>query len=168
MRLVRDHCGLPAGAPVLEVGCNAGRNLEHLFGAGHRNLSAIEINADAIALLRRSFPDMAARLDLRHGPAENLLPGFPSAHFDLVFTMAVLEHLHDDSESVFAGIARVCRRFLITIEDEHRVSWRHFPRNYRKVFEPLGLAQILEQRCDPAIHGLSEVHVARVFRRAQG
>ncbi len=109
---------------------------------------------------------MAPRLDLHEGPAEELLPRLPDGRFDLVYTMAVLEHVHDDAAQVFAGIARVCRSFLITIEDERRTSWRHFPRNYRRIFELLGLAQLHEERCERETHGLSPAHVARVFRRA--
>ena len=41
---------------------------------------------------------------------------------DLVFTMAVLEHIHLDSEWVFSEMARIAKKYLITIEDEKNSS----------------------------------------------
>src|SRR3546814_8910797 len=47
-------------ARILELGCNVGRNLHYLHQAGYTNLHAIEINEEAVRLLRESFPDSAA------------------------------------------------------------------------------------------------------------
>jgi hypothetical protein len=44
------------------------------------------------------------------GPAETVLPTYAPRSVDLVFTMAVLEHIHPASRTVFAEIARVARR----------------------------------------------------------
>jgi hypothetical protein len=78
--------------------------------------------------------------------------------------MAVLEHLHPDSEWVFAEMVRVCQRLLITIEDEGGRSSHHTPRNYRTVFEGLGLEQIAE--IDPrGLGDLPREFRARVFVR---
>jgi 2-polyprenyl-3-methyl-5-hydroxy-6-metoxy-1,4-benzoquinol methylase len=163
VRLIRERCGLGPLAAILEVGCNAGRNLQFLHEEGYQNLAAVEISAPAIELLRHSFPEMAARLTLHQGAAEEELQKLPDKTFELVYTMAVLEHIHEDGEVVLDQIARVCGRHLITIEDEHKVSWRHFPRDYRRVFEARGLRQVFSERCDPERHGLTAVHVVRVF-----
>jgi hypothetical protein len=78
--------------------------------------------------------------------------------------MAVLEHIHRDSEWIFRKLARCTRRFLVTIEDEGSVSERHFPRDYGEVFQALGLTQIECVR-DLRSHGLSHSFVARVFEK---
>lgn len=150
---------------VLEIGCNVGRNLYHLFSAGYTNLTGIEINEEAVRLLRAAFPDMAGQIVVHNAPAETVLPGMAADTFDLVFTMAVLEHIHRDSEWLFGDIARVTKEYLITIEDEEHISWRHFPRNYRKVFERLGLREIHSEDCSD-IPGLGPGFVARVFRKS--
>ncbi len=104
-------------------------------------------------------------MKIHNSSIEDALPQMNSNRYGLVFTMAVLEHLHTDSERCFADIARITRDHLITIEDESKVSWRHFPRLYQRVFEPLGLQQIEATVCNEEEHGLSKVHVARVFRK---
>ncbi len=163
--LAARHCD-PAMA-VLEVGCNAGRNLDFLYRAGFCDLHAIEINAQALELLRNTFPEWAGEAQLHNRAIEDVLPAMDSDRFGLVFTMAVLEHIHSDSAEVFAEIARVTKDYLITIEDERRVSSRHFPRQYQQIFEPLGLQQIEATVCNDREHGLSDVHVARVFRKSR-
>lgn len=82
--------------------------------------------------------------------------------YDLIYTMAVLEHIHPDSEWVFGELARATSGTLITIEDERAVTWRHFPRNYREVFEAQGLRQVHEARLT-ATEDL-DGFLARVFK----
>lgn len=162
VELVRRHA--PPGARILEIGCNAGRNLDHLFRAGFTNLSAIEISQGAIDTFRSVYPATAAATTVHLGPVEEQIRGLDDRSFDLVFTMAVLEHIHEDSNAVFAEIARVTRGALITIEDEREYSDRTFPRNYRRVFEPLGLEQVEEIPGDE-IPDLFAGFVGRVFTR---
>ncbi len=156
----------PPPASVLELGCNAGRNLAFLFEAGYADLAAVEVNAGAIELFRAHHPAAASATRLHVGTLEEELPRLGDGAHDVVFTMAVLEHVHTSSEAVFRDIARVTGSTLVTIEDEAKVSWRHFPRDYRRVFEPLGLEQVEELRCDPERHALSDVHVLRVFQKS--
>jgi SAM-dependent methyltransferase len=165
LSLVRSHS--PTEPSILEIGCNVGRNLAHLHSAGFRNLAGVEINPRAIELLRREFPELAADADLYIGAAEEQLPRFDDRSFTVVFTMAVLVHIHPESESIFAEIERIAADTLIVIEDElNDYSQRHFQRNYRDVFEgELGLRQVEETPCRQDIHGLSKAYVARVFKR---
>jgi SAM-dependent methyltransferase len=150
-------------ATILELGCNVGRNLHYLHRAGFTELAAIEISEQAVAKLRSVFPDSAATAAIELSSLEDGLARRPSRSADLVFSMAVLEHIHEDSAAaVFRDIARVAGRYLVTIEDEKVVSWRHFPRRYDRVFEPLGLTQIEAIDCDD-VAGLGPDYVARVF-----
>jgi SAM-dependent methyltransferase len=128
-------------ARVLEIGCNAGRNLHCLEAAGFSNLSAIEISADALATMEATYPGLRTRAAIMHGAVETFIKDIPDKSFDVVYTMAVLEHIHKDSEWVFAEMVRIAKT-LVIIEDEWTVSWRHFPRNYRRVFERFGARQI--------------------------
>jgi SAM-dependent methyltransferase len=162
--LVED---LPTSAAILELGCNVGRNLHHLHQAGYTDLTAIEISADAVAELHRSYPDTAGRATILNKPAEDALPALAQGQFDLVFTMAVLVHIHPDSEQiVFLELARVARGRIVTLEDERSThSWRHFRRSYDEVFEPLGFQQTRSEQCNIARHGLPPAYQLRVFER---
>jgi len=163
VQIVSRHADPPAR--ILEVGCNVGRNLNALFEAGYRGLLAgIEISRDAVRLMKETYPAMAAAAQIYNAAVEDVVRGFGDRAFDLVFTMAVLEHIHTSSEWVFPEIARITNRYLVTIEDERGYSWRHFPRNYQRVFEPLGFRQIEQITCKE-IEGLGKDFIARVFVR---
>jgi SAM-dependent methyltransferase len=148
-------------AAILEIGCNAGRNLHHLYTAGFTHLGAIELSADAVALLRQTYPDMAA-ITIDNRPVETAIKAIADRSYDVVFTMAVLEHIHTESEWVFGDLQRVARQYIITIEDEKTISERHFPRNYRTIFETNGFRQMDEIRNTGVIRA---GFVARVFQR---
>jgi SAM-dependent methyltransferase len=160
--IVNRH--VPHQAPILEIGCNVGRNLHYLAGAGFTNLSGIEINEEAVRLLRATFPELEQTLRLWNEPVENAITKFHDRQFGLVYTMAVLEHIHPDSEWIFAEMARITGDVLMTIEDEHGVSWRHFPRDYGAIFQALGLQQVEVRGCDD-IEGLGADFRARVFKK---
>lgn len=161
VEIVRRHAA--PEARLLEIGCNVGRNLHHLHEAGYRTLTGIEISEDAIAALRAAFPDSAARADLHVGAAEDVLPTMAEGSFDLVFTMAVLEHIHPSSEWLFDDIRRICAGHLITIEDERSRSWRHYPRDYGALFTARGFEELWTEQV-PAETGLPSGFRARVFR----
>lgn len=151
-------------ARILELGCNVGRNLHFLHRGGFRSLHGIEINEKAVALLRAHYPELAQAGTVYNAPIEDVVPEFEDGAFDVVFSMATLEHLHTDSEWVFPHLARITRGALITVEDEHFRSERHFPRNYGDVFAPFGLREAEAVDCS-RVEGLGESFRARVFRK---
>lgn len=151
-------------AKILEIGCNVGRNLNYLFQAGFKNLEGIEINKKAVQLLKKTYPEMARHTKIYNVPIEEIIKELKDGEFDVVFTMAVFEHIHRDSEWTFSEAVRITKDFLITIEDEHNLSWRHFPRNYIKVFKPLGMKEIEEINCRE-VDGLNSGFFARIFKK---
>ena len=48
---------VPAQGRILDLGCNVGQNLDAVYGAGHGNLEAIEVNAAAVELLKQSYSE---------------------------------------------------------------------------------------------------------------
>jgi len=132
-------------ARIFEVGCNVGRNLNHLYRAGYTRLGALEISAAAVERLRSAYPRLATvKVDI--GAAETVLLTYPSRSFDVVFTMAVLEHIHPTSRVVFSEIARVARRYVLAIEPRGgRYTHRTYPWDVPREFEVLGL-RLLDRR----------------------
>lgn len=160
--LVRSH--IDPSCSLLEIGCNAGANLEHLYRAGFTRLAGIEINPDAVRLLKEAHPEMRSHAVIYNAAVEDVIRTLPDRGFDLVFTMAVLEHIHKESEWVFEEIVRITARYLITIEDERSSGWGHFRHNYGRIFRGLGLEEssVMDGR---GMAGLGEGFVARVFSR---
>ena len=135
---------LPKDARILEVGCNVGRNLAFLHDHGWTNVAGVEISPHAVRLLRKSYPQLS-QAEIHVGAAENLLPRMESDSFDLIFTMAVLEHLHPDSRSVFSDIARLSSHVL-AIEPDAHVSHRQYPYDIQAEFARVGLRFVTSRR----------------------
>ena len=157
---------ITAESALLEVGCNVGRNLNALYGQGFTNLAGIEISADALALMAQNFPEIANKATIHNCSVEDCIKAIPSGSIDMVYTMAVLEHIHTDSEWVFAEMVRISRGYVVTIEDEVCLTWRHFPRKYKEVFEGLGMKQVSCVKGDK-IKGLGKSFYGRVFKKGQ-
>ncbi len=166
-----ESVGVAREAPILELGCNIGRNLAYLARCGYRNLTAVEINGNALEVMKQVHPATARLARLIHSPLEQALPQLNDGTFELVFSMAVLEHVHSDSDSIFPHIARVARRFVLTVEDEVGEGPRHFRRDYGQVFRSLGLREVRTRAFadadaeESSLLGLEREFVMRLFER---
>jgi len=149
---------------VLEIGCNVGRNLNYLSHAGYKKLSGIEISTEAVKLMKKSYPVLCKSAKIYNSPVERIIKKLGDSQFDIVFSMAVLQHIHRDSEWIFREMARITKQYIITIEDEHGLTWRHFPRNYKTIFGKLNVVQVEQMNCKH-IKGLSKNFMARVFKK---
>ncbi|AEN05504.1 class I SAM-dependent methyltransferase [Halolamina sp.] len=152
---------LGTDARVLEIGCSSGRHLAHLHDGGFRNLHGIEINADAIEMLREEYPNLAADATFHVGDAGALLREFEDGAFDAVYTVETLQHIHpDEADAVFDEVAQVTDDLLITVENESargagaeddvEVSYVNdeFPlyhRDWKSIFTDRGFAQLLQE-----------------------
>ncbi|MCZ4495000.1 MAG: hypothetical protein JWP53_3931 [Conexibacter sp.] len=125
---------------VLEVGCNAGANLKGLHDHGYRDLAALEINPSAIDEMRRGFPELDPTVTI--GPVEQTLPTLADDSVDVVFSMAVLLHIHPSSVQVFQEMVRVARRYVCVIEAESSTLPYIFARNYQRIFEQAACTQL--------------------------
>ncbi len=161
---------LPKDARILEVGCNAGRNLAYLYDHGYTKVEGVEINPYAVDVLRETFPQLAGTT-VHIGAAGETLPKFADDAFDLVYTMAVLEHIHPDESTVFDDMARIGKQVL-AIEPKGRLSHRQFPHDIQKVFGDRGLTMVSDRsmaefpscKADKTIHAFN----AYRFRRPEG
>ena len=156
--LLAQH--VPANSGALEIGCNVGRNLNALREAGYGPLAAIEISEAAVKELRTAFPDLAATANIINKSVEEAIVEIADDAYDVVFSMAVLLHIHPDSDWILEHIARVAKSFVVTIEDEATSNPRIFPRKYKDIFEGLGLEQVAE-----STPSMLPKYTARVFRK---
>jgi SAM-dependent methyltransferase len=134
---------------VLEVGCNAGTNLDGLFRAGFTKLYGIEINRNAIQEMGTSYPDLYRAAFKIAGDAVEVVRYLPDRYFDMVFSMAVLMHIHPSgSDSLFRDMARISDKYICTIEKERDRTVYIFPRNYKEIFESLGMVELYHEELD--------------------
>ena len=152
---------------VMEIGSNVGRNLEYLRRAGYEKQYGIEPSKKAVRVMKEEFPDLVKKVKIHTISVEEVIKDFDDKEFDVVFTMATFEHIHSDSEWVFEEVGRVAGKLIITIEDEVLNSWRHFPRNYKKIFESLRWRQVEEKNC-LGVPGLNANFTVRVFKKMRG
>ena len=143
---------------VLEVGCNCGRNMDHMLRAGYEDIEGVEINPKAVEYAREHFPEVASGMTV--SDAQSFLATKPPGSYDLIYTQSVLMHVPPEDDYLFEQMARVAGKMLFISEVEVQAGnlLRHkFNRNYREVFEALGWRQILLKPHDR--------RVMRVFTR---
>lgn len=145
---------IPTNSKILEIGCNCCRNLNYIYSKGYNRLTGIEVNQNAIDLQKELFQNLQARLI--NNSIEDCILKLNDNSFDIVFTMAVIQHIHLDSNWIFEHIARINKRCLIIIEVD-------IYRNYKNIFENLGYKQIEVRSCK-LIKGL-ERYKARIFKK---
>jgi SAM-dependent methyltransferase len=127
---------------ILEIGCNSGRNLNHLWQAGYKNIRGIEISEHAVKRLRVEYPSLAT-IPVDIGPAELSIQRYDRKSVDVIFTMSVLEHLHPDSRCLFREIARVAGKYVLAIEfRQGRRSHIQYPWDIKSEFIAAGLTFI--------------------------
>jgi len=102
-------------ATVLEIGCSSGRHLERFRRAGFDSLAGIELNPEALTVMRETFPELAARATFHHGDAEAILADWETDAVDVVYSVETLQHL---PATTFDEIARVAGELIVTAENE--------------------------------------------------
>jgi SAM-dependent methyltransferase len=128
-------------ASFLEIGCNAGRNLNYLFRQGYRNLAGIEINKASINnTLKEHFPELYKTGRFYIGNAAHEIKKIPSKSYDVTFSIAVLEHIPPADKRLFFDMARVTRSYIAIITGDNS---RVYPHNYDIMFEEFGYKKIL-------------------------
>ena len=133
---------------VLEVGCNAGPNLQWIIRrVDPAETFGIDVNIQALSRLRQRLPNVNAVMATARD-----LP-FRDRWFDLVFTAGVLIHQPDSTlPLVMAEVVRVSRRYVLcaeyfapeTVEVPYRGATgalfkRDYGTLYRELFPELAL-----------------------------
>jgi 2-polyprenyl-3-methyl-5-hydroxy-6-metoxy-1,4-benzoquinol methylase len=163
---ILEHAG--RDARVLEVGCGVGRHLAPLAEAGFSELAGVDVNADALDVLREKYPELAAVGEFHADTIEEYVQEVETDAFDAVFSVETLQHIHPDATWVFEELARISRDLVVTVENESGEygSVNHvddqlplYYRDWRAVFTELGLSEVetMERKRD----------TVRVFRQSE-
>ena len=131
---------LGENASFLEIGCNAGRNLNYLLKHGYADLAGIEINdASVNIVLKEHFPDLYEKGTFFTGNALDEIKKIPDKRYDVVFSIGVFEHIPYEDKALFNEIARVSKQYIGIITS---VRSRLFHYNYEKIFRNLGFTTV--------------------------
>jgi len=162
--LIKNKLNLKINEPILELGTNAGKVLNHLFSQGFQNITGIEINSNAINIMKKEYPNAHNNSNIINASLEDSLPQFKDNSFSLVFSIYVLFTIHPENNFIFEHIARISKKFIITIEAEDMVTKRCYPRNMKKIFEKLGFKEIFFEMTEGKIDNYPNLH-CRIFKK---
>jgi SAM-dependent methyltransferase len=127
---------LNENASFLEIGCNAGRNLNYLLNKGFTDLAGIEINETSIhKTLKEHFPKLYEVGQFYVGNAADEIRKIQDERYEVVFSIAVLEHIPPRDIRLFSDMVRVSKKYIAIITGENS---RVYPYNFEKLFEKLG------------------------------
>lgn len=135
---------LPLDASIMELGSGTGRNLAGLREVGFTNLRGVEINPDAIALGRKTFP-LLEGIDIQCAALEDVVNDLPVV--DCIYTVGLFMHLPPTSNWVFEVVSRKARKLIMTSENEDHgyvIAWQRF---YGKIFQGFGWTQVEREKC---------------------
>jgi SAM-dependent methyltransferase len=160
--VIETHC--PNTASALEIGCNVGRNLNYLATVQGMKVAGIEYSDHAIRLLRQTYRGLDEST-VYSGDAVQQIKRIDDKSFDLVFSMAVLMHLHPSTpDEFFVDLARVARKHLIFIENCRGGTERSWSRDYKAIIEGSGVATQIHEGSPPCEFPEFDGYTTHVFK----
>lgn len=134
VRVFKKH--VRTNQAITELWCNVGRNLNALYQAGYRSLVGVDINDTALRTGSIAYPALFGHASIYNMSIQDFLTERHDC--DVLFTMAVLTHIPYDDNQIFSQISKQTSTKIILFEYQYTRNWKHFPRDYRKIFEEMG------------------------------
>jgi hypothetical protein len=122
---------------ILEIGYGDKRNLNYLVENGYLNVDGID-KSDGCSI--EEFE--------------------PRDEYDVIFSMSCLFLIPPENNWVFEKIAKMAKKYIITIEGETTAPNGVWGRNYTDVFRPFGFKEVLSKH-----KVFNEYGVLRVLKR---
>ncbi|MFC7071489.1 class I SAM-dependent methyltransferase [Halovenus rubra] len=146
-------------AAILELGYGSGRHLSHLHEHGYEDLTGVDINEEALAVVADAYPLLAEAGSFHQKAIEAFVPEVADNAFDVVYSVETLQHIHPDEKWVFDELVRITDSLLVTIESEGEDTddsvqfidgeFPLYVRNWKDVFTDRGLTQLLSHQSTP-------------------
>lgn len=137
---------------IFELGCNCGVNLNWLSTYGYSKFGGIDINKNAIRKMKEYYSKIYKNGKFHIGSLEDKLSKINTKEYDVVFSMATLQHIHTTADNIFPEIVRIANKYILTLENESVNHGYMFARNYKEVFENLGCKEIKSMEIRKATH----------------
>ena len=118
-------------AAILDLGCNIGRHLNHLFQYGYSNLHGVDASGAALDMLRERFPEMAAIATIKHDLFQRFLAQTPDGTYDVVYTNGITVESVHPAFPLVRHLCRVAKKHVVfLIEDRHPPYPRFWSREF--------------------------------------
>lgn len=149
----------PPSWSVLDLGCNAGSDLNILYRNGYRNLLGVDAGIGALQTFSDLYPQVFAECDIEHDTFQRYLSRRPSASIDVIHSHGATLELVHPSFPIVAEICRVARKSIhvCILEEGHS-----YPRLWVRQFERSGFRLDYAERGDDRAVDHSLLHFVRV------
>lgn len=127
---------------ILEFGCGFGRNIKFLIenDIPAKNITGVDLSEEMIKKAKKYISNSSVSLKVSDAA---FLPFKPNT-FDIVITHGVFMHIKpQDIEQAVKEIKKVCKKYIISIEQNYDGNEYTFVHYYKEIFEKHKL-QIVE------------------------
>lgn len=112
-------------APILDMGCNVGRHLDHLYRQGYRNLRGVDWSSKAIRDMATRYPEMHAGSKLTSASFQDFLTKDPQP-VDLVYTRGATFELVHPRFPLIRHVCNIARRYVVLVISEAGHAYPRF------------------------------------------
>ena len=128
---------------ILNLGCGCGYNIESLRDLGYTDITGL----DRIDVFKKDgWNDWDKRLKFICGEAEQIMPTLEP--YDIILCDHFL-YVQPDDSPIFKLVADRFKKFLVILEREDKSQFilkYKWERNYKELFEKLGLKQLFYEK----------------------
>lgn len=130
--------GIEKESEIIELGCGLGNNLAELELNGFTNLLGVEINSEFLRMKEREYENFKYRIKIQSAekfifevknPIKNIICS------DILYFI--------ESADFFINLVEKVIDYLFISENEKSLDKQYMKRNYKEVFEDLGMKEIL-------------------------
>ena len=131
----QDHCNALAllsdmlgnlDKPVLDLGCNMGRHLNHLRHYGHTSLYGVDIMKTAFSAFEEEFPETFSNCNLELDIFQRYLVKQPNCFFNAIYTFGATVEYNHPSFALVQEICRVTNDLVMFSISEHQGGYARF------------------------------------------
>lgn len=119
---------------ILDMGCNVGRHLNHLYQLGWHNLNGVDFSATAIGDMGIRYPEMYKAIKTNAASFQDFLPQCKES-FDIVYTRGATFELVPPSFPLIKHVCKIAKNYVVMVISE---SGHAFPRYWEYEFARQG------------------------------
>jgi hypothetical protein len=118
----------------VDLGCNVGRHLNHLYGKGYRNLRGVDFSRKAIEDMAGRYPDMHRASRISVASFQDYFAGKPE-HAEISYSRGATFELVHPSYPIVKRVCEHTRKHVVLVIRE---AGHLFPRFWRYQFARAG------------------------------